>query len=471
MVRANIFKQGDVVKFKAWEDMVDQYGLDATGSIKCPGKFTPEMRLLYCNDNAYTIREVEGTQVFFTEDVSHIITTYMLCLATDINKYNVFKRPKDTLYDLADLYGAISETYRNVFSNVSILTERAVTIMHMQVDTSDATIDWFKERIDKNPKVDYIMFIDKRLPFIDWEGDKGRYKNAWFFIGEPDMENLEYMISELLDPDTAQLFFDLRAREIENAVNKKLEAWARKSRAAELENARNELSQALAQGKTESLERELLDVNANLRATFEEYEKLLEKKNQLQKDILYATTFKDSEIEEFIEFLKNDESLLKMEVKEDLIFFDIRQELLYFDADEYKIFWEGKYRTPLCDAIFSGKARIIFTQRFALCPGRSSVHGYNTDGYMGNPHIAGYNCWDENQILIAKALAKRDYITAYMQAKSAIANVKVVDTTVIRHFDQCLNDKEKEEIKCIFLPGQEECVSIKEARRYFEKEA
>lgn len=471
MVRKNNFKRGDVVKFKSWDTMVEQYGIGDRGEITCPGTFTPEMRLLFCNDNTYNIRDIIGSQVYFTQEVDYVITTAMIELVTDIRKYDVIKRPDNVPYELTDLYGAISETYRNVFANISVLTERAFTIMHLYVDDSVASVNWFIERINRNPSVNYIMFIDKRLSFVTWDGNKGRYNNAWFFIGDPDVDSLEYMISESLDTDTAQLFFDLRVKEIENMVNKKLEIMAAKSRAIKLDNARNELYKTLIQGKGESLKKDLTEVNNALQEALTTYRQLLEKKNQLQKDILYATTMQnDSNIEEFIEFLKNDNDLLKIDVDADSVTFDIRQELLYFDPDEYKIFWQGKYRTPLCDAIFTGKAKIVFTQRFTFFLNDFRFSGKKVNEYMGNPHIEGYNCWDENGTLIIKALAKQDYITAYMQAKSAIAGVKVTDTYVMNWFDECLESSGKANIKCIILPGKEECVTVKEANEYFERE-
>jgi hypothetical protein len=60
------FKVGDKVRIKEWHEMEKEYGLNCTGSINCPGRFTYEMKKL-CGKSA-TITEIKGLRVYLDID-------------------------------------------------------------------------------------------------------------------------------------------------------------------------------------------------------------------------------------------------------------------------------------------------------------------------------------------------------------------------------------------------------------------
>lgn len=53
------FKEGERVRFKSWEEMEKEYGVDSFGDIKCYLDFTTEMKP-FCNTYA-TIREIDSS--------------------------------------------------------------------------------------------------------------------------------------------------------------------------------------------------------------------------------------------------------------------------------------------------------------------------------------------------------------------------------------------------------------------------
>lgn len=56
-----MFKKGDIIQFKTWDEMVKQYGTDRDGDIKCRGTFTLRMKEECKWDKKYVIRKLTGT--------------------------------------------------------------------------------------------------------------------------------------------------------------------------------------------------------------------------------------------------------------------------------------------------------------------------------------------------------------------------------------------------------------------------
>lgn len=56
-----MFKKGDIIQFKSWDEMVKQYGVDRDGDIKCKGSFTCRMKAECKWDKKYVISRLNGT--------------------------------------------------------------------------------------------------------------------------------------------------------------------------------------------------------------------------------------------------------------------------------------------------------------------------------------------------------------------------------------------------------------------------
>ena len=52
------FYIGDKVKFKPWEKMKEEYGVDSMNNVKCTFYFTPEMRETVDFDKEYTVKSI-----------------------------------------------------------------------------------------------------------------------------------------------------------------------------------------------------------------------------------------------------------------------------------------------------------------------------------------------------------------------------------------------------------------------------
>ena len=63
------FKVGDRVRFKTWEEMKAEFGLNDTGSIACKFCFTSEMDDIIDRERDYLITDIRGEEIVF-EDLS-----------------------------------------------------------------------------------------------------------------------------------------------------------------------------------------------------------------------------------------------------------------------------------------------------------------------------------------------------------------------------------------------------------------
>lgn len=95
-----MFQVGDVVRVRSWDDMKDEFGLDAGGNINCRFCFTRAMRKM-CG-KLYHVSKVEqdglgerGTRVYLeerpmrTDTVEYIWCTDMLELAEENKNINI----------------------------------------------------------------------------------------------------------------------------------------------------------------------------------------------------------------------------------------------------------------------------------------------------------------------------------------------------------------------------------------------
>jgi hypothetical protein len=57
-----MFKVGDKVVFKSWEELEHQFGVDVNDNINCDYCFTPEMR--YLCGQTIVIKGLEGNRIY-----------------------------------------------------------------------------------------------------------------------------------------------------------------------------------------------------------------------------------------------------------------------------------------------------------------------------------------------------------------------------------------------------------------------
>lgn len=96
-MRSDVFKSGDVVRIRDWDDMVEEFGIEY-GEIKCDARFTEEMR--YLCGKEFTVGDIvrrSSSQELlghgFLRDASvhrqWIITSDMVVYADDCNPVDI----------------------------------------------------------------------------------------------------------------------------------------------------------------------------------------------------------------------------------------------------------------------------------------------------------------------------------------------------------------------------------------------
>lgn len=65
-MKERIFRPGDLIRIRQWDDMEQEFGMNDYGSIACKFTFVPEMKDL-CGMTAI-IAEIEDDEVFFEPD-------------------------------------------------------------------------------------------------------------------------------------------------------------------------------------------------------------------------------------------------------------------------------------------------------------------------------------------------------------------------------------------------------------------
>jgi hypothetical protein len=86
------------------------------------------------------------------------------------------------------------------------------------------------------------------------------------------------------------------------------------------------------------------------------------------------------------------------------------------------------------DALTINLNEISFTAR-----GTSYQRWHDTNGFP-NPHHYYYNCWGSYEDIIHELISKYDYMQLFLQIKTAVGSLNMVDYTVLSRFREFLND-------------------------------
>lgn len=486
------FRIGDKVKFKTWQEMEEEFGLDNDGDINSPITFTSEMENVLDKESTYTVSRTERNFVYLQENSQYYYVADMFHLVQLDDRVTTLYRDIDIL----SKYQQMSQNSVSVFVDDLMLQNiYSILLKIMLIDEEDLNV--------------YVMDINKSITLKELRSaiERNSFENkkaVYFFSSEELTEDITEYPNALItkddknDPKTLEKVLNFLVPEspykdlllkadfsaLTEILDEKERTLKEERRKRKNKEAIEKFSKEIQEAAVEKATAELNVAKRSIDRLEEQYQIALSNLHEKEKELSWTTCSQDSEeVKDFVSILNRDESLYEIAISYPYIHFRVIQPLLFVDSESYELYrkkgiierncYDSETSLRIVDAIFRREITLIIDQSFCVniddwvCR-RSD---YLKDGEFGipNPHIRGYNCWGDNYPRIIKALKARDYVSAYSQAKSAIAGLNVDDSDVMNKFYSYLSRTTPfKKVKCIKIPETGELMTIKEAEEYLE---
>ena len=472
--------------------MEEEFGLDDDGDIDSPIAFTSEMENVLDKESTYTVSETDGDIVCLQENSEYCYSTDMFHLVQLDDRVTTLYRDIDIL----SKYQQMSQNSVSVFFDDSTLRDiYSILLKIMLIDEENLNV----YAIDLNKSVtlkelrsaiERSSFANKKVVYFfsseEITEDITEYHNVLITKDdENDPKTLEKVLN-FLTPDSP--YKDLLLKADFSAVAKILDEKERtlkeERRKRKNKEAIERFSKEIQEAAVEKATAELDAAKRSIDRLEEQYHIALSNLHEKEKELSWTTCSQASEeVKDFVSILNRDESLYEIGISYPYIHFRIIQPLLFVDSESYELYrkkgiiekkcYDFKTSLRIVDAIFRREIALIIDQSFYFNISNWECKNSNNlkDGEFGipNPHIREYNCWGDNYPRIIKALKARDYVSAYSQAKSAIAGLNVDDSAVMNEFYKYLSRTTPfKKVKCIRIPETGELLTIKEAEEYLE---
>lgn len=486
------FRVGDKVKFKSWQEMEEEFGLDDDGDINNPLTFTAEMENVLNKEITYTVSKTDGDIVYLQENSKYCYSTDMFHLVQLDDRVTILYRD---IYILSE-YQRMSQnsvsvllddsTLRDIYSallKIMLIDEEGLNVYAIDLNKS-VTLKELRSAIERN------SFANKKAVYFfsseEITEDITEYHNVLITKDdENDPKTLEKVLNFLV-PESP--YKDLLLKADFSAVAKILDE---KERTLKEERRKRKNKEAIERFSKEiqeaAVEKATAELNAAKRSIYrleDQYHIALSNLHEKEKELSWTTYSQASEeVKDFVSILNRDESLYEIRISSPYIHFRIIQPLLFVDSESYELYrkkgiiekkcYDFKTSLRIVDAIFRREIALIIDQSFYFNISNWECKNSNNlqVGEFGipNPHMEEHNCWGDNYYRIIRALEARDYVSAYSQAKSAIAGLNVDDSVVMNDFYRYLSRTTPfKKVKCIRIPETGELLTIKEAEEYLE---
>ena len=499
------FKVGDIVKFKSWEEMEKEYGLNLSGNIACDRVFSQRMEQDINKDTGYVIKEIYGTRVIL-EGAS---TEYIY--STDMIKHTDYKKDivNISIANLCDDdYITSTPPDLKIFAgNIwgLLFLNKPFRVTYENYHNSAVEIVEFYSKYANGVQILYLNNDDKIKSFDDYDftiKESGRYifkeNNALTFVCIiTEGKTKEEIIDSTLK--TAKMLFEAGILEIEkefyeivvsldydaitSLLDREIARLKAKQRKEKIYSQLSILKENIMARKIQSLNDSIESSKNNQSLFLERYREALAVERQLRKDLIFATSNKEANenIDNLINLIKEDHKrgeVFDFSVDNNLITVQLVLPLIYFEEEDWQVVketYQNDYRgiKYLLDAIFNRRATVIFNNEVKVDLSENSCKGVNRRYYnratgIPNPHIERYDCWGNNEPEILDYLFHGMYDMAYLQIKSAISGLNISDSPVMNEFCNYLSSTN---IPAVVIEETGELMNSAEAEEYFEKKA
>lgn len=254
----------------------------------------------------------------------------------------------------------------------------------------------------------------------------------------------------------AQAYLSGAADNVINAIGNRYADIARLRQETRMIQAIENLTLNLDSGELQRIENDIRDKEETIRQEYARIDQIYARLRELQAQYVLKLTEDASAAEEqlktFLMSSRNHFRYIEYNARRKQLSFVYETALIYFDQGAYDIYARSTRPNMVTNAIPAIKSLLddIFVTRMIKMHFVSGVQlnmetgdiryldPYATpdtvvDG-LSNPHHKHYNCFGDNVSPLRQAVRNKDYVSAILQAESAIAGINIADATVFRKF-------------------------------------
>ena len=396
-----------------------------------------------------------------------------------------------------DATQATDEAYR-VYTNISNTDGYSLTIFN-SVNNSQAAImlteRFLQEERLQQLNVRPVITLNVNHSIKMFTDNTGRY----FVISNQYTHELMFKLSAVMlnaytpfDEEyrsaLAQAYLSGTADNVINAIGNRYADIVRLRQETRMVQAIENLTLNLDAGELQRIENNIRDKEETIRQAYSQIDLLYANLRELQAQYVLKLTEDTSAAEEqlktFLMSSRDHFRYIEYNERRKLLNFVYETALIYFDQNAYDIYARSTRPNMVTNATPAIKSLLddIFVTRMIKMHFVSGVQlnmetgdiryldPYSTpdtvvDG-LSNPHHKHFNCFGDNVSQLRRAVRNKDYVSAILQAESAIAGINIADATVFRRFiedDLTYNTA----IPCLEVAATGERITIEEyIRRY-----
>ena len=364
-----------------------------------------------------------------------------------------------------DAAQATDEAYR-VYTNICNIDGYSLTIFN-SVNNSQAAImlteRFLQEERLQQLNVRPVITLNVNHSIKMFTDNTGRY----FVISNQYTHELMFKLSAVMlnaytpfDEEyrsaLAQAYLSGAADNVINAIGNRYADIARLRQEARMVQAIENLTLNLDTGELQRIENNIRDKEETIRQAYSQIDLLYANLRELQAQYVLKLTEDISAAEEqlktFLMSSRNHFRYIEYNVRRKQLRFVYETALIYFDQNAYDIYARSTRPNMVTNAAPAIKSLLddIFVTRMIKMHFVSGVQlnmetgdiqyldPYSTpdtvvDG-LSNPHHKHFNCFGDNVSQLRQAVRNKDYVSAILQAESAIAGINIADATVFRRF-------------------------------------
>ena len=286
----------------------------------------------------------------------------------------------------------------------------------------------------------------------------------------------------------AQAYLSGAADNVINAIGNRYADIARLRQETRMVQAIENLTLNLDSGELQRIENNIRDEEETIRQAYVQIDQMYARLREFQAQYLLKLTEDVSAAEEqlktFLMSSRNHFRYIEYNTRRKQLNFVYETALIYFDQGAYDIYARStrpnmvtnatpEIKSLLDDIFVTHVIKMHFVSGVQLNMETGDIRyldPYSTpdtvvDG-LSNPHHKHFNCFGDNVSQLRQAVRNKDYVSAILQAESAIAGINIADATVFRRFveDDLTNNTA---IPCLEVAATGERMTIEEyIRRY-----
>ena len=286
----------------------------------------------------------------------------------------------------------------------------------------------------------------------------------------------------------AQAYLSGAADNVINAIGNRYADIARLRQETRMIQAIENLTLSLDSGELQRIENNIRDVEEAIRQKYAQIDQMYTNLREFQAQYVLKLTEDASAAEEqlktFLMSSRNHFRYIEYDTRRKQLKFVYETALIYFDQNAYDIYARStrpnmvtnatpEIKSLLDDIFVTHTIKMHFVSGVQLNMETGDIRyldPYSTpdtvvDG-LSNPHHKHYDCFGDNVSQLRQAVRNKDYVSAILQAESAIAGINIADATVFRRFveDDLTHNTA---IPCLEVAATGERMTIEEyIRRY-----